>query len=114
MNYHNDSEQGELYVNPSGEEFSKDDPQWRKLVIEYVVTDQFGNEREMQREVRIQDTTIPKIVSNTTLELISSAALLIVNFPDQQSGQGFVDPGFVMSQNDNYDSSESVSNSVKM
>lgn len=104
VNYHNDPEQGKLYVNPYGEEFSEDDPQWRKLVIEYVVTDQFGNTNEMQREVRIQDTTIPKIVLNSGPQG--------VNFPDQQSGQGFVDPGFVVS--DNYDSSESVSNSVKI
>ena len=61
---HHDPSKGEFFIDEEGNRISKGNAQWRRLIIEYLVIDQFGNTNRMEREVRIQDTIKPEIVLN--------------------------------------------------
>ena len=54
--HHQDPSKGEFYVDQKGIVFLKEMHNWRRLIIEYLVVDQFGNTNRMEREIRIQDT----------------------------------------------------------
>ena len=86
-------QESEFYVDPDGERIPIADGRWRKLILEYIVVDQFGNTTRDEREVRIQDTIDPVIVLNEGPQG--------VNFPDQQGGRPYVEPGATIT--DNYD-----------
>ena len=75
------------YVDSTGNQ----DPT-KKVVIKYVVTDQFGHEARLEREVRIVDRTSPAISLNDGGG---------VDFLNIQAGTSFSDPGAVVT--DNYD-----------
>lgn len=91
---HHEKSQGTFYIDPDGTRIPLGDPKWRKLIIEYIVQDQFGNTNQMEREVRIQDSIKPVIVLNEGPQGVS--------FPDLQGGRPFVEPGATIT--DNYDS----------
>ena len=91
-------EHGEIpfYVDSTeGNRLGTSDPSWRKQIIRYSVRDPLGNERVVDREVRIVDTTSPVIVLNEGTQGI--------NFPNLQGGFSFKDPGATVT--DNYDES---------
>ncbi len=90
---HHDPNQGSFYIDAEGNRISKGDNGWRRLIIEYLVVDQFGNSNRMEREIRIQDTIKPVITLNEGPQG--------VNFPDLQGGRPYVEPGATIS--DNYD-----------
>ena len=99
---HHDENKGEFYVDSTGQRISRSDTNWRKLIIEYIVVDQFGNSNRMEREVRIQDTIPPVIVLNEGPQG--------VNFPDQQGGRPYVEPGATIT--DNYDESVTLNSQL--
>ena len=90
---HHDPSKGTFYIDADGNRLSIGDSGWRRLIIEYLVIDQFGNSNRMEREVRIQDTIKPVIVLNEGPQG--------VNFPDLQGGSPYVEPGATIT--DNYD-----------
>ena len=75
------------YVNQSGQEDSS-----KKITLRYQVTDEFGNQATLDREVRIRDTTAPIITPN------SAGGVDLSNY---QAGLPFTDFGAVAT--DNYD-----------
>ncbi|MBT3637363.1 MAG: hypothetical protein HN531_10520 [Opitutae bacterium] len=85
------------HVDASGNE----DPTTR-VIIRYLVLDQFGNQTTLDREVRIVDTTPPVITLNDDGG---------INFLNLKTGHPFIDPGAVAS--DNYDSSPTVVKSIQ-
>jgi len=85
------------YVDASGNE----DPSTRVL-IRYLVVDQFGNQATLDREVRIVDTTPPVITLNDDGG---------INFLNIQTGFPFIDPGAVPT--DNYDTTLTLAKSIK-
>ena len=99
---HHASSKGEYYIDKNGSRFAKGDSGWRRLIIEYFVVDQFGNTNQIEREVRIQDTTKPVIVLNEGPQG--------VNFPDLQGGKPYVEPGATIT--DNYDSTVSLTSTL--
>ena len=78
----------QIYVDPSGNEDAS-----RKIIIKYSVTDEFGNNTKLEREVRIVDSTSPVISLN------DAGGLDLLNL---QVGTAFTDPSAVVT--DNYDS----------
>ena len=48
---HQPLDRGEYYIDPNGKRIEKGDADWRRLIIEYFVVDQFGNTNRMEREV---------------------------------------------------------------
>ena len=90
---HHDPSKGEFYIDTDGNRVAKGSSNWRRLIIEYIVVDQFGNTNRMEREVRIQDSIKPVIVLNEGPQG--------VNFPDLQGGRPYVEPGATIT--DNYD-----------
>ena len=85
--------QARFYVDSEGNRIAQDSTSWRRLILEYLVVDQFGNTNRMEREIRIQDTISPVIVLNEGPQG--------VNFPDLQGGRPYVEPGATIT--DNYD-----------
>jgi len=85
-NYHF---KNKLYVDRFGNETPDG-----KILIKYVVNDEFGNSASLFREVRFVDQTPPSIV------LLKGEQG--VNYTNLQAGISFVDPGATVS--DNYDS----------
>ena len=77
----------QIYVDPSGNEDAS-----RKIIIKYSVTDEFGNNTKLEREVRIVDSTSPVISLN------DAGGLDLLNL---QVGTAFTDPSAVVT--DNYD-----------
>ena len=77
----------QIYVDSSGNEDAS-----RKIIIKYSVTDEFGNNTKLEREVRIVDSTAPVISLNDT------GGLDLLNL---QVGIAFNDPSAVVT--DNYD-----------
>ncbi|MBT3666716.1 MAG: hypothetical protein HN548_04490, partial [Opitutae bacterium] len=84
VNYHFKNNK---YVDRSGIE----DP-GNKVVIKYQVTDQFGHQAKLEREVRVVDRTPPVITLN------DAAGVDLLNI---QAGVSFTDPSAVVT--DNYD-----------
>lgn len=84
VNYHFKNKK---YVDQSGKEDST-----KKVLIKYEVTDQFGHQVKLDREVRVVDTTPPVISLN------DAGGLDLLNI---QAGVSFNDPGAVVT--DNYD-----------
>lgn len=99
---HHDKSKGTYYIDPDGTRIPPGDSKWRKLIIEYIVEDQFGNTNQMEREVRIQDSIKPVIVLNEGPQG--------VNFPDLQGGRPYVEPGATIT--DNYDSTVNLASSL--
>lgn len=93
----NYSKQSSKYVDSVGNE----DPSTR-VIVRYVVVDQFGNQASLDREVRIVDTTPPVITLNDDGG---------TNFLNIQTGFPFIDPSAVAS--DNYDSNPTLIKSIK-
>ncbi len=96
---HQPLDRGEYYIDPNGKRIEKGDADWRRLIIEYFVVDQFGNTNRLEREVRIQDSLKPVIVLNEGPQGVS--------FPNLQGGRAYVDPGATIT--DNYDEVVSLS-----
>ena len=78
----------QIYVDSIGNEDAS-----RKIIIKYSVTDEFGNNTKLEREVRIVDSTSPVISLN------DAGGLDLLNL---QVGTAFTDPSAVVT--DNYDS----------
>jgi len=78
----------QIYVDSIGNEDAS-----RKIIIKYSVTDEFGNNTKLEREVRIVDSTAPVISLNDT------GGLDLLNL---QVGTAFNDPSAEVT--DNYDS----------
>ena len=78
----------QIYVDSSGNEDAS-----RKIIIKYSVTDEFGNNTKLEREVSIVDSTAPVISLNDT------GGLDLLNL---QVGIAFNDPSAEVT--DNYDS----------
>ena len=78
----------QIYVDSIGNEDAS-----RKIIIKYSVTDEFGNNTKLEREVRIVDSTPPVISLN------DAGGLDLLNL---QVGTAFTDPSAVVT--DNYDS----------
>jgi hypothetical protein len=85
------------YVDVSGNEDLS-----TRVIIRYLVLDQFGNQATLDREVRIVDTTPPVITLNDGGG---------INFLNIQTGFPFIDPGAVPT--DNYDSTLTLTKSIK-
>ena len=87
----------QIYVDADGEEDSN-----KKAIIKYSVTDEFGNEAKLDREVRIVDSTSPVISLNDT------GGLDLLNL---QVGVAFTDPRAVAT--DNYDNNPVLITTLK-
>ena len=87
----------QIYVGSDGIEDST-----KKVIIKYSVTDEFGNEVKLDREVRIVDSTPPVISLNDSGSL---------DFLNLQVGVSFTDPSAVVS--DNYDSNPTFKATLK-
>ena len=84
VNYHFKNNK---YIDQNGNEDST-----KKVVIKYEVTDQFGHQAKLDREVRVVDTTPPVISLN------DAGGIDLLNI---QAGVSFTDPSAVVI--DNYD-----------
>ena len=87
----------QIYVDSGGNEDSS-----KKVTIKYSVSDEFGNETNLEREVRIVDSTPPVISLNNTGDL---------DLLNLQVGVSFTDPSAVVS--DNYDSNPTFNTTLK-
>ena len=93
VNYHFKNKK---YIDQNGNEDSN-----KKVVIKYEVTDQFGHQAKLDREVRVVDTTPPIISLN------DAGGLNLLNI---QAGVSFTDPSAVVM--DNYDTSPVLTTNI--
>lgn len=89
VNYHFKNNK---YIDQNGNEDST-----KKVVIKYEVTDQFGHQAKLDREVRVVDTTPPVISLN------DAGGIDLLNI---QAGVSFTDPSAVVM--DNYDTTPAL------